>query len=367
MSEKEIIWDLTELFTNHDDPEISKTINTLLETADEIVNQYNGKVNLPNFTARDLHDLLKKYEEILANIGDLEIFSLTSYYANMNLPNIKTLYNKYMDFQSSMSKKLAFLELDTGKLVIDKPQIMNEEILSNYRKHLEKIRRIFPYKLSETEEKIILEKDQYGVKAWAQLINSWISTRKFKVIVEGKEKIISIGEFFPLAQHPDRETRISIYKSVCGVLGNEEEIYSSALRNICGDWVKTTKLRDYDSPIHQSLIDNDTTQEIIDNLMNTVKNNIHIYQKFLKIKTKLLNLPKLHGVDIFAYLPSKKKYTWDETKQITYQIYNNFEKSFGEIVSDIFDRSHVDASTREGKRAGGWCPPWYNGKTAFIL
>ncbi|KKM82425.1 hypothetical protein LCGC14_1237050 [marine sediment metagenome] len=367
MSEKEIAWDLTEIFSGCDDPKISKTMDTIMEKVDEIVNQYKGKINKPNFTAQNLHDLLEKHEEILARMEDLEVFSDNSFFANMTLPETKALLNKFTDFESKISKKLTFLELEIGRLVTNNPQIINEETISNYINHLEKIRRKFPYKLSEAEEQLILEKDMYGAKAWEQLRSSWISSRKFKAIVESKEKMISYSDVFPLIQHPDRETRMSVYKSVCGVLMKEEEIYSSVLRNICGDWVKTAKRRDYDSPIHQSLIDNEATQEIINNLMKTVENNTVIYQKFLKIKTKLLNLPKLGDVDIFAYLPSEKKYTWKEIKKVILQVYNKFDKSFGEIVLDIFERNHVDASTREGKRIGALCNPWYNGKCAFVL
>jgi len=367
MNEKEIAWDLTKLFTSCDDPEISKTMDAFMEKADEIINQYKGKINIPNFTGQNLHDLLEKYEEILARTEDLEVFSINSFHANMTLPETKALYNKFTDFQSSISKKLTFLELEIGKLVTDKPQIINDETLSNYKFYLEKIRRKFPFKLSETEEQLILEKDQYGAKAWEQLKSSWISTRKFKATVEGKEKEISFSEVYPLFKHPDRETRISVYKSVCGLLEKEEEIYSSALRNICGDWVKNTNRRRYDSPIHQSLIYNDTTQEIINNLMKTIDNNIDIYKKFLKIKTKLLNLPKLSGVDILASLPSEKKYSWDETKKIDLQVYSKFDKSFGEIVRDIFERNHIDASTRKGKTGMIYSISWYNGKSAFIL
>ncbi|KKN34276.1 hypothetical protein LCGC14_0795330 [marine sediment metagenome] len=365
--EKEIAWDLTELFSGYDDPKIPKTMNAVIEKADEIINQYKDKINRPNFTAQDLHDLLKEQEEILARSRDLGIFSINSFNANMALPETKALYNKFMDFQSTITKKLVFLQLEIGRLVSDNRQIINEKILSNYINHLEKIRKNFPYKLSEAEEEVILDKDHYGAKAWEQLKNSWISTRKFKAMVEGKEKEISFSEYRSLILHPDRETRISVVKSVCGGLMKEEEIYSSALRNICGDWVKTAKRRNYDSPIHHSLMYNDTTQEIINKMINTVENNIGIYHRFLKIKTKLLNLPKLGGVDIFAYLPSEKKYTWDEIKKINLEVYNKFDKSFEEIVRDIFERNHIDASTREGKTGGIYCSPWYNGRSAFIL
>ena len=51
MSEEEIAWDLTEIFSSYDDPKIYLTMDTLNEKADEIINQYKGKINLPSFTS----------------------------------------------------------------------------------------------------------------------------------------------------------------------------------------------------------------------------------------------------------------------------------------------------------------------------
>ncbi|MFX0105654.1 MAG: hypothetical protein ACFE75_09200, partial [Candidatus Hodarchaeota archaeon] len=324
MSEKEIAWDLTEIFSSCNDPKISKTIDALMEKADEIIDQYKGKINKPYFTAQNLHDLLEKHEEILAGVEEIQIFSENSFYANMTLPETKALYNKFNDFESSILKKLVFLELEIGKFVDKNPEIVEEEILSIYKTYLGKVKRKFPHKLSLTEEELILEKDQFGAKAWQQLRDSWIGSRKFKATVEGEEKTISFSEFYPFKLHPDRETRISVYKSVCSLIGKDENVISSALRNICGDWVKIVKRRGYDSPIHQSLIDFNTTQNIIDNLIKTIEENIGLYLRFSKIKTKLLNLPKLHGVDITGRLPFKKKFTWNETKELAIQIFSNF-------------------------------------------
>ncbi|MFW9818353.1 MAG: M3 family metallopeptidase [Candidatus Thorarchaeota archaeon] len=367
MSEKEIAWDLREIFAECDDPKISETMDDLMKKADEIIDLYKGKINLPSFTSQNLHDLLIKHEEILAGVEEIEIFSYNSFNANSILPETKAILNKYLEFQSSISKKLAFLEIEIGKYIYKNPEIVDEESLWNYKNYLGKILRKFPYKLSETEEQLILDKDQFGAKAWQQLRASWITSKKIKAIVEGEEKIISFSELFSLWQHPDRKTRISVFQSHCDSLKKNEEIYTSALRNICNDWVKTSNRRHYESPIHQSLIDNETTQVIIDNMMRIIEENLEVYQRFLRIKTKLFNLPKLGGVDAWARLPSKKKYTWDESKEFIIQVFDTFDHTFGEYSSDIFKRNHIDASARDGKSGGAYCSPWYNGKSAFIL
>jgi oligoendopeptidase F len=367
MSEKEIAWDLSEIFTGCDDPKISENMNALLKEADEIVKKYKGNINTTNFTAQNLCKLLEKHEKILADVEEIKIFSENKFNANMMLPEAKILYNKFKGFHSSILKKLSFSEIEIGKLINQSPQLIDDESLINYKNYLVKLKRKFPFNLSESEEKLILSKDQYGAIAWQQLKESWLSSRKFKVTIEGQEKIVSHSESNLLRWHPHRETRISATKSVFGSIEKEIEIYSSALRNISGDWVKISNHRGYKNPIHQSLIDNETTQEIIDNMIRATEENIGVYQRFLKIKAKLLNLPKLGGVDTWAYLPFEKKYTWDETKNLILQIYDNFDNLFGDIIRDLFKKSHIDASSREGKLGAGYCFPWYNGKSAHIL
>ena len=124
MNKKEIEWDLTELFTSCDDPEISKTMDSLMEKADEIIKNYKGKINIPNFTAQNLYDLLEKREKDFAGWEDLGVYSHNSFNANTNLPETKALYNKYKDFESTISKKLAFLEIEIGRLVTDNMMIL---------------------------------------------------------------------------------------------------------------------------------------------------------------------------------------------------------------------------------------------------
>ncbi len=367
MNEKEIAWDLSEIFSGYYDPKISENMDALLKNADEIVKEYKGKINATTFTAQNLHDLLKKHEEILEGIDEIGVFSVNSFHANTKLQGTKALFNKFMDFETTIQKKLTFLDLEIGKLIFDKPEMLDKENLIEYKNYLRNIKRNFPHKLSEAEENLILEKDQYGTNAWEQLWQSWINTKKFKAIVEGEEKELTFSELFPLQQHPDRETRRSVFYSHCKVLKENEDVFSSALRNICGDWVNISNRRHYDGPIHHSLILNETTQDIINNMMKTVEKNIGIFQRFIKIKTKLLKLPKLSGIDTWAYLPTEKKYTWDETKDFIIQVYDEFDKVCGEYVTDILNRNHIDASPRDGKSAGAYCSGWYKGKSVFIL
>jgi len=133
--------------------------------------------------------------------------------------------------------------------------------------------------------------------------------------------------------------------------------------------MKITKRRKYNSPMHQSLIFNDTNQTIIDSLMKVIEENVEVYQKYLGLKAKVMKLDKLTCADVRAPLeaPSLKKRTWDEAKALMLEAYGNVDDDFNEYVNDMFNRNHIDAAVRKGKRNGAYCASWYNEKTTFIL
>jgi oligoendopeptidase F len=369
MTENEIAWDLSEIFSNHTDPRISKNMNALQKQVDDFVLKYKGKINAATFSAQQLCELFEKQEEFDANIDELNTYAHLNYDANMTIPEAEALKKKVDDFITETSKTLAFFELEIGKLVNEKNELINDPILKDYKHYLEKIQRNVPHLLSEVEEQLILEKDQYGIKAWSELQGKWLNTREFQVMVEGVCKSLSYGEANSLITHPDRGTRFSANKSIYELLGKDQEVFSTALRNICSDWMKITKRRKFDNPMHKSLIFNDTSQVIVDNLMKVIEENVGVYQRYLRLKARVLKLDKLTCADVRAPLeaPSMKKRTWDEAKELVLEAYGKVDDDFKSYVNDMFDRNHIDAAVRKGKRNGAYCASWYNGKSAFIL
>ncbi len=364
----EIKWDLTQFFPSTDDPSVNEAINHTTELAEAIAKKFKG--NIGNLDAKGILDLLQAYEDYNATLQDLLKFANLSFSSNMKLKENQVLHDKVNKLSAKLNQKLAFMHLELGKLVYSKPELVNDKILLNYKHYLEILKRKVPHQLSEIEEQIIIEKDQHGINAWSQLQSKWLNTRSFDVMVDGvMNSGLSYGEANGLLNHPDRATRESANNAIYSLLGQDGEIFSSALRNICNDWVNTTKRRKYDSEIHSSLISNDTEAEIIDSLMKAIDEGSAIYRKYLAIKAKLLGLPELKHFDITAPLPNAPNahYTWEDAKKLVTEAYQKFDEDYAFGVKDMFSRNNVDASPRDGKRNGAFCSTWYKGKTAFVL
>jgi len=367
MTKNEIAWDLSQIFPSINDPSIDKAIEHVKKLADGIVSKYKGKIK--DLDANALLKLLQQYEEFIVELRDIGLFASLSFAANMTLEETQSLNDRVNKFSAALSQKLAFLNLDIGKLVFENSSLITSKELASYKHYLERLFRNVPHQLSEVEEQLIIEKDQYGIRAWSQLQSKWLNTRKLEVEVEGEKKTLSYGDANGLIPHPDRATRESANKAIYSLLGQDGEIYASAMRSIFNDWVNVTKRRNYDSEIHASLIANDTEQEIIDSLLKTIDEGSVVYRKYLTLKAKMLNLPKLGHHDIVAPLPNAPdtSYDWEKAKELVTDAYSKFDEDYAFGVKDMFKRNNVDASPRFGKRNGAFCASWLKGQSAFIL
>ncbi len=139
----------------------------------------------------------------------------------MTQPQAQALNDRVDKLSANIGKQLAFYSLELGTLVKSRPEIIHEPILSNYKHMLERAQRRVEHQLSEVEEQLIIEKDQFGVNAWEELQSKWLNTRLFEVTVLGEKKTLNYGEANGLLPHPDRATRESANRSIYGLLGKD--------------------------------------------------------------------------------------------------------------------------------------------------
>lgn len=364
---QQITWDLTELFPSITDPKVNQAITEAKALTDAFEKTYRGKIT--QLTADGLLRCLQELEALEAKFIDITLYSSLSFSADMTLPQTQALNDRVNKLEATIAKQLAFYSLELGALVKNQPQIINEQALSNYRHVLERVHRRVEHQLSEVEEQLIIEKDQFGVNAWEELQSKWLNTRLFDVAVLGEKKTLSYGEANGLLPNPDRATRESANKSIYGLLGKDGEVFAAALRSICNDWVTVSKRRKYASPMESSLISNDTEQGIVGNLLKTIEEGAGAYRRYLKLKAKLMDLPVIGNHDILAPLPDSPelKFTFQEAQNLLTKAYSRFDPQYATAVKEMFLKRRIDATPRFGKRNGAFCAGYYNGKSAFIL
>lgn len=363
----EVGWDLSPIFTSPEDPKIDETLKLAHSLVLEI-ELFRGKINSSDMTP-------VKLKELLDQVGEVSSIYMEVYgYANLvtsvnqeNKPGI-ILRNKAMVALNKTRQKTAFVTIELGDLLADRgEEFLHSPLLSNYKHYLEKVQRAHDYRLSETEEQLIIEKNLYGISEWSKLQQQWLSTRKF--VVQGKE--VGWSEGRGLFTHNNHAVRREALTTLKGGLKRDQEVYASALRSICGDHVADSKRRGYKDPLEPALVANDISQEMLANMFEVIGANVHLYQRFLKLKARMMGTgDRLRGEDLEAPLPSDNggsSISWEQTKTWMVDTYGSFDPELGSIVENMFDRNRIDASPRPTKVAGAFCSTWYRGKTTYVL
>ncbi|HEX9597026.1 MAG TPA: M3 family metallopeptidase, partial [Anaerolineales bacterium] len=137
-------------------------------------------------------------------------------------------------------------------------------------------------------------------------------------------------------------------------------------------------LRQFGSPISVRNLSNDIPDEVVNTLLDVAEKNAGIFQRFFKLKAKLLGMKQLRRYDIYAPVASSdKEYDYDYAVNLTLDSFRDFDPTVEALARKVFDQSHVDSEVRKGKQGGAFCSsgdpeltPWvlvnYNGSARDV-
>ena len=360
-------WDLSQLVASTEPDWIVKRLEEVVRQAGGWRERYQGKIE--SLDPKGILELLEEKDKFSLDIEGILQYCALRYAADTTNLVSQQLHNAARKAGTKIGQQLAFMDVEMGKLLASNPDIVEASSLAEYKHYLERTLKAIPHLLSETEERLVMAKDQNGVYSWSQLQGDWLSTRTFQLTVDGKERVLPYGEIIGYYQHQYRALRRQANKVVYQDLSKDEIVWSSAIRAICSDHLHMCEWRKYPSPMTQSLIANDIEQGAIDALMRTMMKNVDLYRRYLRLKAKLMKLPKLGNWDVVAPLPStpNKAYSWDESRKLIVSAYSYFDQQFGEWVDEMYQKRHIDAEVRKGKESGAFCSTWFGGRSAFIL
>ncbi len=367
MVENEMVWDLTQLLKSTDVVSIRQELESMVSEGERIREEYHG--HLERLDAENLLKFLERKDAYILKFEGVRKYCRLMYSADTTDNVAKQLNDAVLKASTKVSQALAFIDIELGRLLAEKPQLVDSSLLAEYQHYLQRILKRVPHMLSEPEERLIIVKDRNGIDAWEKLQIDWLSTRTFEIEIDGEKRIVPYGRIIGFYESQDRNLRRKANQIVYENLGRDKIIWASALRAVCEDHMQMCKLRKYETPMTQSLIDNDVNQQTIDSLMKTIEKNVNLYRKYLSLKAKLMNLPKLANYDVVAPLlkAGEKDFSWREAQALVVEAYQGFDEEIGSWVTEMFYKKHLDGKMRKGKESGAFCASWLAGKSAYVL
>jgi len=239
----------------------------------------------------------------------------------------------------------------------------------DYRYWLEEMRHFKPHTLSEAEEKVINIKNVTGVNALNTLYDTLTNRYTFKVEVDGEMKEMTRGELMMYVREADPDLRARAYQELYRVFGSDGAILGQMYQTIARDWHnEEVDMRRYTSPISARNLGNDLPDEVINTLLKVCEENTGTFQRFFKLKARLIGMKKLRRYDIYAPVAkSDKRYDFKAAQEKVFDSFRQFDPRFETLAKRVFNDDHLDSEVRKGKQNGAFCATILPSLTPWVL
>lgn len=320
-------------------------------------------------------------EELLFECLELEQkyiqeFSLVMLYCDLNLYTDLTdkKANEQNEKLSALATKFSvattFIDVEICKFSINKlKNLIDNDKFKNYKRFFENIIKEKKHALSKKEEKILSSfgevfggfSSNYDKFADADL--------KFNDVLDskGNKHELTHSSYLRLLESQDRTLRKNTSIEMFSTFGKYINFLSS---NYASD-VKTNcifaELRKYPSALARALSHEEVEEKVYRLLIEKVRQNISLVDRYYALKKKYLNLDNLATYDLHAPLTkSNKKYTYQEGVEIIKKALTVLGKDYLKLLDRAVNERWIDVFPNKNKTSGAFSTGCY-GATPVVL
>ena len=363
-------WDLSELLAEPTDAIVSAQLADI----EEEVGAFEGlrsRLAAASLTADEVRMAVGRYESIIRKAWSLSYYGSLWFSADTQSTAAMTFQNRVQQALTAIHNRLLFFELWWKGLEDDAAErlLPDTEMNPDFRFFLEDIRRTRPFTLDEKAEQIINLKDSDGISALMTIYTMLTSRLEFKITVDGQEQTLTRDALMGYVQSPDPNLRAAAYQELYRVYAAEAKVLAQIYNNRVRDWYnEQVQLRGYVSPMMVRNVANDVPDAAVEALLEVVRRNAPVFQRYFRLKAKWLGVEKLRRYDIYAPLAaSDRKVSYEVAADLVLDTFHRFDSQVADLARRVFEQNHIDSEVRKGKRGGAFCATVRPELTPYVL
>jgi oligoendopeptidase F len=353
MDVQEVAWDLDPLV----DGEGPQGADRLLAEADEraarFAEAYAGHV--VELDGEGLATAMAELEAIVDLIGRAGSYAMLRFAVDTADPANGALLARVQEKATAVETKLVFFELEwAGVDDARADELLSAEGLETTRHHLSTLRRYRPHLLSEPEEKLMTEKALTGREAWTRLFSE--QTSAIRVALPDADESVPLDVALSRLMAPDREVRRTAAEAVTAALEPGLRTRAYIFNTVAQDKAVDDRLRTYPSWIASRNLANEASDESVQALLEAVRSNYDLPQRWYRLKAELLGLDRLADYDRMASVADEEvAVDWPDATDLVLRSFHDFSPVLGDLAQRFFDEHWIDAPVRPNKRGGAFC------------
>jgi oligoendopeptidase F len=270
--------------------------------------------------------------------------------------NLYNLASQAMYFEGTELLKEDYSKIE--EFYKEEPRLLEHEI---------NIKNSFRYKnhiLSDAEEKIMSNLNgafDNNETTYSYLTNSDMTFGTIKD-ESGNEVELTDTNYSIFIESKDRRVRIDAFKTLYKYYKQFTNTITSTLNGNIKESVAVSHIRKYNSAFERSLFNDEMDPKVFKTLVDTVHENLDIYQKYYDLKKEVLGLDEIHLYDVYAKLINDydKTYSFDEAKELVFKALSVMGEEYTNDLEKAFSQKWIDIYPNKNKRGGAYSSGSYD-------
>jgi len=360
----DIAWDLAPLVAS--DGSGSDGVRALMREAEGFVTRivdYRGRI--AELDASGIAEVMALVGEMNDRLGRVGSFVSLQFSVDTSDPELGAAMQKFQEEATALSTQVIFLELEWAEVdEASATRLLREPVLAFCRYYLESARRYRQHLRTESEEKILAEKDITGSSAWSRLFDELTSA----IVIDLPDGAVSLEQGLSRLGSPDHDERRAAADAVTAGLEPGLRTRAFVFNTLMADKATDDRLRNYDSWVASRNLSNQASDASVQALVDAVVDRYDIPQRWYRLKAQILGVDRLADYDRNASIADvEEDFSWSQATGIVLDSYGSFSPELADVVRTFIDENWIDAPIRPGKRPGAFCAYTVPSAHPFLL
>ncbi len=359
---KDVVWDLSDLYSGLDDAAIQEDMEKCEKLADLIAESYSGRVR--DLDAEALLKAVEQIEELSVILGRLASYAYLNFATNVDNPKAGGFLQQIKEFSSLIGSKVVFFDIEWAQVPDDRAgELLADPVLSHYRHRLKSLRRYRPHLLSEPEERLLVEISPVCGSSWVNLFEKVMTFKRFGKKLRTQEEVLTD------LYSPSRDVRAKAADELTAGLKNDIYVTTHIFNTLLADKMLEDRLRRYPTWISSMNLANELDDQTVEALISAVVGRYPTVARYYKLKKDILGLDELFDYDRYAPVPHlpDKRLEWSACREMVLKAFSRFSGRMSDIAERFFDNRWIHAPVIKGKSSGAFAHPTVPGVHPYVL
>jgi len=282
------------------------------------------------------------------------------------------LHQRVVGLNTRASESSSFMIPEIQAIADDRMNsYLADESLAVYQFYLEKILRFKPHTRSESVEHVLAmsqEMAHTAIEIFGQLDNVDLNFGSLED--ENRKEIeLSHGNFSTFLINPNRDVRQKAFFQYYQAYENHKHTLAATLSQSVKKDLFYARVRNFDNCRASALFADNISENVYDNLVQTVKSNLAPFFKYMNFRKQILALSELHFYDSYVPIVSGIAFhiPYKEAVDISIEAMRPLGEDYIKVLQDGLLGGWVDRYENRGKRSGAYASGCYDASPYILL